>query len=91
MMSPPLPVPVVSAVIKPWPEMERVLFNVPRVIVPPVPPLGPVSSVEALMRESPEKVIARSRGVLVLRLMEPALPELAAFVVSWDPPEMASL
>ena len=38
------------------------------------------------MRESAEKVIARSRGVLVLRLMEPALPELVAWEKNLDPP-----
>jgi hypothetical protein len=52
---------------------------------PPWPPPGAVSSVAALMRELPEKAIARSRGVLALRKMEPAFPVLVALVLSWEP------
>ena len=90
-MSPPLPLPLVSAVIEPWPEIDRVLADVPSLIVPPWPPPGAVSSVAALMSESPEKAIARSRGVVALRLIAPAFPVLVALVLSWEPPELPSL
>ena len=84
-ISPPLPLPLVSAVIDPWPKMDRVLADVPSLIVPPWPPPGAVSSVAALMRELPEKAIARSRPVLALRKMAPAFPVLVALVLSWEP------
>ena len=88
---PPLPLPLVSAVIEPWPDMDRVLADVPSLIVPPWPPPGAVSSVAALISELPEKAIARSRGVLALRKMEPAVPVLVALVLSWEPSELVSL
>ena len=71
--------------------IDRILADVPSLIVPPWPPLGAVSSVEALMRELPEKVIARSRGVLALRLIAPAFPVLVALVLSWEPTERLRL
>ena len=71
-ISPALPEPLVSAEMNPGPEMERILLAEPMEMSPTLPPPTEVRSVEALMRESAEKVIARSRGVLVLRLMEPA-------------------
>ena len=77
--------------MNPWPKIDRVLADVPSLIVPPMPPPGVVSSVAALMRELPEKVIARSRGVLALRLIAPAFPVLVALVLSWEPPELPSL
>ena len=90
-MSPPLPLPLVSAVINPWPKIDRFLAEVPSLIVPPRPPPAAVSSVAALMRELPEKAIARSRGVLALRLIAPAFPVLVALVLSWEPSEKVRL
>ena len=87
LMLPPLPVPMVSAVMRPVPAKAREADGVPMVMVPPWPPPAAVCSVAALMRELPEKVIARSRGVLALRKMAPAFPLLVALVVSWEPPE----
>jgi hypothetical protein len=66
-MSPPLPLPLVSAVIDPCPKIDRDLVDVPSLIVPPWPPPGALCSVAALISELPEKAIARSRPVLALR------------------------
>ena len=84
-ISPPLPLPLVPAVIDPWPKIDRVLAEVPSLIVPPWPPPGALCSVAALISELPEKAIARSRPVLELRLMAPAFPVLVALVLSWEP------
>ena len=84
LMSPPLPLPLVSAVMKPGPTMDRVLSSVPILIVPPWPPPKAVNSVAALISELPEKAIARSRGVLALRLIKPAAPVPLVLVLSWE-------
>ena len=81
---PPLPVPMVSAVMRPVPAKAREADGVPMVMVPPWPPPGPGWVVLALMKESPEKAMANGRGVVALRLITPAAPVLEAWVVSWE-------
>ena len=49
---------------------------VPIKMLPPLPPPGACWLVLALMVDWPEKAIARLRGLVALRRISPALPEL---------------
>ena len=65
--------------------MERDLPVVPNKMLPPSPPPAASCSVVEEIRELPEKVIARSRGVLALSLMLPPLPAPVVVEKSWEP------